>query len=45
MDGGIQILSIFWLIAGIIFLIVALFGFFVAFKEYTVLANLVGLSD
>lgn len=45
LDSGLstdsQILSIFWLVVGLMFIIVALFGIFVAFKEHTVLANLV----
>lgn len=41
MSNGFQMLSTFWLVVGIIFMFVGMFGIFVAFKESTVLANLV----
>jgi len=44
MEGGFQVLSIFWIVVGFIFMIVALFGMFVAFKESTALANLYGIA-
>ncbi|KAJ6623025.1 Lysosomal acid glucosylceramidase, partial [Pseudolycoriella hygida] len=37
-------LSVFWIVVGCIFMIVALFGIFAAFKESTMLANLYGLA-
>lgn len=36
-----QMLAVFWIIVGTVFMSVAFFGIFVAFKESTVLANLV----
>lgn len=41
MGDGFRMLSIFWIVVGAIFLFVSLFGIFAAFKESTVLANLV----
>lgn len=41
MGDGFRMLSIFWLVVGIVFMFVALFGIFAAFKESAVAANLV----
>lgn len=41
MGDGFRMLSIFWLVVGIVFMFVALFGIFAAFKESTVSANMV----
>jgi len=44
MTNGTQMLSTFWLIVGIVFMFVAMFGIFAAFKESTVLANLYAIA-
>lgn len=41
MGDAFRMLSIFWLVVGIVLMFVALFGLVVAFKENVVLANLV----
>lgn len=43
MSDGLDTLTVFWLVVGIILLLVALFGIFAAFKESTALANIYGI--